>query len=72
MVKQSPPAESNPPRRKQSPPPVTMMPEYQKEAAQLRANAIRAWAADRGTGTAAPTFAEVSRAPRKSRKNIKR
>lgn len=52
--------------------PASMTLENQKEAAQLRANAIRAWAADRGTGTAAPTFAEVSRAPRKSRKNIKR
>ena len=46
--------------------------EQQREAQALKDKAIRAWASDRGVGTQPPTFPEVSRAPKKSRKNIKR
>ena len=43
-----------------------------REEQELKNRAIRTWASDRGLGTQPPTFPEVSRAPVKSRKNVKR
>lgn len=52
--------------------PNHMKPEAQRQAQELKAKAIRAWAADHHLGTQPPTFPEISTAPQKSRKNIKR
>lgn len=46
--------------------------EQQREEQAMKDKAVRAWASDRGVGTQPPTFPEVSRAPVKSKKNIKR
>lgn len=52
--------------------PKHLTPEGMREAEELRAKSIRAWASDRGVGTQPPTFPEINGAPQKSRKNIKR
>lgn len=52
--------------------PRGMSPEAQREAQMLKDKAIRAWASDRGVGSQPASIPEVSRAPQKSRKNVKR
>lgn len=52
--------------------PKHMKPEGMREAQDLKSKAIRAWAADRQVGTLPASIPEISRAPVKSRKNIKR
>lgn len=52
--------------------PKHMQPEAQKEAQAAKDKATLIWASNNRVGTQPPTFPEVSRAPVKSQKNIKR
>lgn len=52
--------------------PKAMQPEAQQEAQRAKDKATLIWASNNGLGTQPPTFPEVSKAPQKSHKNIKR
>lgn len=52
--------------------PKSMQPEAQRAAQREKDKATLIWASNRGLGTQPPTFPEVSKAPQKSQKNIKR
>ena len=52
--------------------PKGMTPDGMRDEQSRKDNATRAWASACAAGTQPPTFAEVSRAPVKSPKNIKR
>jgi hypothetical protein len=49
-----------------------LKPEQQREAQRLNDAAVRAWGADHKIGTQPGTYPEVSKAPIKSTKKIKR
>jgi hypothetical protein len=52
--------------------PDSMKPESQRKAQAAKDKAILIWASERGAGTQPASFPEVSKAPQKSQKNIKR
>ena len=52
--------------------PPGMSPDAQRARQNEKDKVILVWASNRGVATQPATFPEVSRAPQKSRKNIKR
>ncbi len=58
------------PKKKEMP--DSMKPESQRKAQAAKDKAILIWASERGAGTQPASFPEVSKAPQKSQKNIKR
>lgn len=58
--------------KKEQPLPKHLTPDGMRSAQTMKNKAIHAWASDRGLGSQPPSIAEVSRAPSKSTKNIKR
>ncbi len=52
--------------------PAYMLPENQRKLQAEKDKVVLIWAAEHAVGTKPATFAEQSRAPQKSKKNVKR
>jgi hypothetical protein len=52
--------------------PAYMLPENQQKLQAEKDKVVLIWAAEHAVGTKPATFAEQSRAPQKSKKNVKR